>query len=420
FIVFHPDSIQVKSDNPIPLKLTGLQKLDGKQKRSVNIFPEFQENAELVLTDRDRLLDVSFALLDYSGEGIIHAYQLEGLEDEWNVLNDNHIRFASLPIGTYTIRVRAKSLGKPWSKHQLSIPIRILPPFYLNPSFYLPLLLLLGILIFSYYRYRTYQLQRRALLLEAQVKQRTSTIEKQKAELEQQKSTLERLIQTKDRFFAIIAHDLRGPLNNLHGLSKQVGYLIRKDRMEDVHLLGEKVEEATTGVTKLLDNLLAWALLQKETFPHDPRWIEISAIFEEILTIYRPAAEAKGVFIEFDIQHDKVHADKDAFSAIIRNLVDNALKFSRSSGKIKLKAFQENKQLIVEVSDQGVGIAPNEIDQLFAVDGKRRQRGTRGEKGVGLGLALCKELVEKHEGSISVNSHLEEGSTFRIVLPNQE
>ena len=182
--------------------------------------------------------------------------------------------------------------------------------------------------------------------------------------------------------------------------------------------MGSTVEDATTGVSQLLDNLLSWALFQEGEFPHDPQWVHIEKLVKDVVKIYRPKANAKQISLNWDLEEDfLIELDANAISAVLRNLVNNALKFSESGSEVMIKVRKKANRLIMSVKDTGIGISKEQLDNLFKLEGKRSRVGTEGEKGTGIGLILCDELVARHGGTINVESEEGVGTTVTVSLP---
>ncbi|MEO1261822.1 MAG: tetratricopeptide repeat protein [Bacteroidota bacterium] len=238
--------------------------------------------------------------------------------------------------------------------------------------------------------------------------------------LTKQKREIERNNQLKDKLFTIIAHDLRSPLIALRGIAKKVIYLMKKNRLDDVIRMGNEVEEAVGSVHKLLDNLLSWALVQDSKFPHNPVTIQIQEVVKEVLSIYQEIAAIKGIKMTVDVDENAhLFADRQAIATVLRNLVDNAIKFTEQNGKIEITASRINGHSTIQVKDTGTGMSNLDIEQLFE-SSIPNKKGTWGEKGAGLGLALCKELIEMNGGEIDVNSIVDSGTTFKVVLPSSD
>lgn len=223
---------------------------------------------------------------------------------------------------------------------------------------------------------------------------------------------------TKDRFFSIIAHDLRNPFNSLLGildiLREDYDELDDKTRKQYLSVLSS----TTTNLYRLLTNLLEWSRTQTNSMKYELVQFNIEELAEESLVLLSIQANKKGVSLVFDIEDNLiVNADKNMISTIIRNLVSNAIKFTSRNDKIKVKIFKLDDILNISVRDTGVGMSQNIVDKLFSVEDKVSTKGTDNEPGTGIGLILCKEFVDKHLGEIYVSSEKGKGSTFCVKLP---
>jgi signal transduction histidine kinase len=222
----------------------------------------------------------------------------------------------------------------------------------------------------------------------------------------------------KDRLFGIIAHDLRAPLVTLGGLARKVAFLMRQGRVQEVQELGETVENSVANVRNLLDNLLKWSIVQDGKFPHNPEQLHIAVVIEEVVELYSSIAEAKGIKLTLANANDLMaFADRNAVSTIVRNLVDNAIKFTHEGGTITLVVNGDDSSINIAVCDSGIGIPQHVLPDIFRLKAGRGHLGTKGEKGNGLGLALCKELAEINGGSIEAKNRPEGGTAFRLRLP---
>ncbi len=237
-----------------------------------------------------------------------------------------------------------------------------------------------------------------------------------------QKDQLESLNDTKDRIFAIIGHDLRKPAASFRGISKKVKYLIKKQDFDTLDQLGGHLEQNALSLNKLTDNLLNWALMQRDVMPYNPQEVSIGDIAADIQTIFETPAGEKNITINNQVPADMlVYADPTALSTIMTNLVDNAIKYTLEGGQVNLTAFEENgKQVKIRVSDTGIGMEKDKMNDLFLLKKYKSEKGTSGEKGTGLGLHLVKELVELNKGVISAISDLGKGTSFDVVLPRMQ
>ena len=229
---------------------------------------------------------------------------------------------------------------------------------------------------------------------------------------------LAELNKQKDRFFTIIAHDLKSPLTALLGMShilKSKSETLTKKQVSDYSTL---IHRSAEGTLKLLEDLLDWSHLQLDRLEFEPVALNIEELVNANIERHQTIAEIKNIDIISAInQPHMIYADKGMVATIFRNLVSNAIKFTRDNGKIIIDAQRQGDMIEFSVSDNGVGIPVQNIEKLFTAEDKTSTRGTRGEEGTGLGLPLCMELVKKQGGKIQVESIEGEGAIFRVFLP---
>jgi signal transduction histidine kinase len=236
------------------------------------------------------------------------------------------------------------------------------------------------------------------------------------AESEQQ---LRELNASKDRFFSIIGHDLRTPFSVISGLSV---HLMEDwdsaDRESNKQRLSLMVQSSNRAL-ELLENLLTWAQLQSDGMKAEKRVVNVARLITNVTGLMEGAAARKQISIENSVEQGCVgFIDENMIATVLRNLLSNALKFSHKGGMVSVRASCTKERLLMEVEDQGTGIPPELKEKLFKVAEKTMRKGTAGETGTGLGLLLCKEFVERHNGTIEVESS-KKGTLFRISLPNE-
>ena len=245
--------------------------------------------------------------------------------------------------------------------------------------------------------------------------------EHQKAEqaLKDSEVLLRELNATKDKFFSIIAHDLRSPFNCIIGFSNMLAERIREKDYEEVEEYAGFIQDSSWQVMDLLMNLIEWSRSQTGRMEINPEEIDMIALINEITVLSIDIALQKSITITKELPASViVMADKAMISTIVRNLISNAIKFTHPGGAIIIAAEQKPDELIVSISDNGVGINKESIDKLFRIEESLSTIGTQDEKGTGLGLLLCKEFILKHNGKIWVESEPGKGSRFFFTLPN--
>ncbi|MDH5720721.1 MAG: ATP-binding protein [Spirochaetia bacterium] len=243
--------------------------------------------------------------------------------------------------------------------------------------------------------------------LEKQVAERTKELKRQTAEL-----TLAN--ETKKKFFSILAHDLRAPIGSL---SVYFNEILEKNKVIEDKLL-DMIRHSTKNIYNLLEDLLSWSRNQQGDIKFQPESVNIKKSINKILELYMPQTETKKIKFKSTISPDLwVHADIDMLKTIMRNLINNAVKFTEKDGEISIDAKRKNKVIEISVSDTGIGISPENISKIFKLDSINRRPSEHSGEGTGLGLILCKDFVEKHRGKISVKSRLKEGTRFSFTLP---
>jgi signal transduction histidine kinase len=234
-------------------------------------------------------------------------------------------------------------------------------------------------------------------------------------EMEKRSEELERLNQVKDKFFSIISHDLRSPINALSGLLD----LLDKGAIspEELPLHVGELKVRFNHTRTLLNNLLDWTLLQMDKLNLQPTKIDLHKIVEENIQLLG-AVQTKKITLTNNIPPLALaYADSNTINLVMRNLMTNAIKFTNDGGDVVINAQQKDNQWLVSVRDNGIGMNHDVLKILFDKTAPYTTRGTANEKGTGLGLILCKEFVEKNSGKIWVESTEGKGSTFYFTLP---
>ena len=239
------------------------------------------------------------------------------------------------------------------------------------------------------------------------------------AEIKYQNRELVKLDAEKDRFFSIIAHDLRSPFNSFLGLTQIMAEDLPSLTMAQIQEIALKMSKSATNLYGLLENLLEWSQMKNGAFTFAPEVIQLSLIVDGCIEIIQESARHKDIEIVNEIAVEvEVFADRNMIQTIIRNLVSNALKFTPKGGKISLSAITSDRHSIeISIKDSGIGMSRDLIDNLFRIDLKTNRLGTDDEPSTGLGLLLCKEFVEKQGGKIWVKSEVGNGSTFLFSIP---
>jgi PAS domain S-box-containing protein len=235
--------------------------------------------------------------------------------------------------------------------------------------------------------------------------------------LENSEKDLLALNASKDKFFAIIAHDLRSPFTSLLGYTEMLAQdfdFLTKDEMKE---FSAAIHKTSKGIFSLLENLLYWSRLQLDKTEPAPGRFDIYDVSKSVLDLLEENAKKKNISIRLAIpQNTFVNADRNMIETIVRNLVSNSIKFTHTNGEILLSSKEIDNSVEILIQDNGIGMTEEDADNLFRIDVTHSFNGTDGEKGTGLGLILCKELVEKNNGKIWVSSQEGKGTKFGFTL----
>ncbi len=268
------------------------------------------------------------------------------------------------------------------------------------------LFIILGLLLLSIIVaiYRSYQLKKQS-----------------ENELSLKNESLEELNAAKDKFFAIIAHDLRSPLSAFKSLSTGLSENFKHLSEKELQRYLENLKDSSEELVNLLQNLLQWALSQTKSLQPKRELLDLNEILEKNIQLLEESADQKNIEIDLDLSSSRhVYADAPTIDLVFRNLISNAIKFTEPGGKVIIKTSPDNDKMEVAIEDNGIGMTESDTKKLFNITEDTSKIGHSKEKGTGLGLILCKEFIDKNEGEIFVKSTLGLGSTFNVILPRQK
>lgn len=269
-------------------------------------------------------------------------------------------------------------------------------------------LLLLTIVIMIYISYGYYE------------KKRTNLVLNQKNEqIEHQRNELEKINATKNRFFSILAHDLKNPFHTILGYSSLLDRDYHRFTEEERKKYAGDIHRSANNIFRLLQNLLDWSRSQTGNLKFNPAKFELKQLSETVFSLLKPLADQKDVPLNNHIPPGVyLYADPMMVETILRNLVSNAINFSYPGGHVTIRIIQDEPgQVTICINDKGQGLSRDDLQQLFRIDSEVRRKGTKGEKGSGLGLVLCKEFVQINKGTIRVESEPGKGSSFCVTIP---
>ncbi len=244
--------------------------------------------------------------------------------------------------------------------------------------------------------------------------------ERKKSEIiiNEQNRKLKKLNDDKDTFMRILAHDLKNPFNSILGFSDLLLKNIHKYSLEKIESQVKIINQTSYQTYILLEDLLLWSKSQSGKLTFNPQNIDFKKICDELINNFNLSANSKNININCYKTIDKsLFADENMLKTIMRNLISNAIKFTNTNGIVTIYTEETENEVVVTVSDTGIGISENEQEKMWNLSHHFSKNGTNGETGTGLGLVLCKEFVEKHNGQIWVESEVGKGSDFKFTLP---
>jgi signal transduction histidine kinase len=399
-----------------------------------------------ILKHKENSITFTYSLPFFEGEKPNeYSFWLVGYDNDWSEWsNETKKEYTNLPHGNYRFRVKARNLYYVESEPAEFVFI-VLPPWYKTYYAFLGYILFLGLFVYLIVRFYTYRLIVEKDKLEKLVKERTQEIliqkeeilvqaehlkeandwitaknqelEEQKRLIEHKKNQLEISDATKNKFFRIIAHDLRNPISTVVGTTNHIlSNFDLSDSKTTKHLLEETINLSMTTYN-LLENLLDWSTSQMGEIRFNPTAVELKSVIAQNIELVNSKIESKKINLEMSVDSSiMVFADENMLQTVIRNLISNAVKFTHDYGVITINATLEESMCYLSISDTGIGISDENLKNLFRIDKDVRSYGTHNEKGAGLGLILCKEFIEINGGAISVKSQQGKGSEFIISL----
>lgn len=236
-------------------------------------------------------------------------------------------------------------------------------------------------------------------------------------ELKKNADRLDKANKERDKFFSVLAHDLRNPFQIIIGFAGMLKGEVGNKNDESANYYAEQIYDVSKNTYNLLQNLLQWANLKQGKGCFAPKKLNLSQLTQTCVALLEPAARQKEITLVQEADHDlEILADTQMLESVLRNLAGNAIKFTPKNGTVSISAHKQQDKVVLSVSDTGVGMSEDKIKTLFMIDKTSSEPGTDGEVGTGLGLLLCKEFVDLHKGEIMVKSKPGEGTRFTVLL----
>ncbi len=333
----------------------------------------------------------------------LFQYKIPGLIDDWKIIPENTIELTNLAAGSYDLIIRTKSSVT----SELLIPLRVKQFFY-STWWFLTLVFILPLIAILYFFQRKNSFRKkREKELEEEVRART-------LEIVNKTNELELSTKSKDQIISILAHDLRSPLLSLHDVSQKISYLIEQNRTENLKALGKDINKKSHNLQRLVDNMLHWAVIQSGSKNSVLNTFNINGPILQAIDLYSDIADNKNIRLEFyNKENIQLYSDLNIFQTVIRNLLDNAIKYSPVDSIIKIRSIRSNKIAIISVHDQGRGVDADKIQTLNNTNLNDPEMMSKSD-GTGLGLSICKHLLQEQNQDLWYNANEPTGSIFRF------
>ncbi|MBN2365375.1 MAG: response regulator [Calditrichaeota bacterium] len=426
FCIFHPDSFRYNKIKP-PVYLTDFQLFHKSVQPGENspLKKSITFADEITLHHNQNIFSLEFSALNYiKPNKNIYMYKMEGIDPNW-VYTDAFNRqatYTNLDPGEYVFKVKGSNNDGVWNEEGTSIKVIILPPWWQTSWAYTVYILLIGLTIAV-----TWRAQLRRLRMKHQLEIKHLQAEK-----------LQEIDRAKSRFFANISHEFRTPLTLLLGpLEKMLSWTTDEKSRENLNVM----QRSAYRLHRLIDQLLDLSKLEAGKMKLQAQELELSEFLKPLVYNFTSWAESKKIELKFIPPSDpvRVYVDPEMMEKVVNNLLSNALKFTPSGGRIEVSVFNppvsplpsghrtgmhkggnkggSGKKIVIRVSDTGPGISPDKLNRIFDRFYQTDDSISRIHEGTGIGLALTKELVELHHGTIDVQSEVGQGSVFTIQLP---
>ena len=464
FNVFHPEKINTKfkASNFYFTDLSVFGVLQKPNEIGAAIQKSLLLSDTLKIAYSQSFFTVEFTDINfYAPNKTQYRYKLEGLYDKWiDNKSERKISFTNLPAGSYTLKIKYTLPNGEWVNANKQLLIIVSPPWWKTWWFRLFIGTAIGIGLLMLYKLRVKNIQQRNEALEKEVQSRTlelseknkdliesnEEIKLQKEKVEEsneevirqsdkildqqefilsQNKELEKLVsklsvsdETKNLFFNILAHDLRGPVNAIGSLSDLLVNNIYNLSQKEILEFSTHIKQSSEATQKLLHNLLDWARTQSDFIEYSPIAVNASDLIAHNLKLFEQLCLQKNIQLSNKVNETHTFfVDYNMIDTVCRNLISNAIKFTPEHGKISIESSIQEDEIVLKISDTGLGITSTEIENLFLLGKRKSTLGTKGEKGTGLGLVIVKEFIEINKGHVEVRSKEQEGTVFIIHLP---
>ncbi|HVG13905.1 MAG TPA: response regulator, partial [Chitinophagaceae bacterium] len=432
FNKFHPDSIKDVATS-FPIYITNFQIFNkpvaiSTGKVSTPLDQSITHTKHISLPYSSSVISFEFAALNFSNQQTIqYAYKLEGFDNEWVIGRRREATYTNLEPGTYTFQVKTIGGDKKWSNETASIEITVLAPFYKTWWFYLLVLAAIALFLFGFYQYRVRIIKTQKLALERLVKARTQELEASttnerisREEAEKARLEAEHASKAKSVFLATMSHEIRTPMNGVIGTTS---LLVETPLDDEQRRYVDIIKSSGENLLSVINDILDFSKIESEKLELEHQPFDLRNCVEEVLDLFAGKAAQVGLDLIYQMDYDvpaQVYGDAVRVKQILLNLTGNAIKFTHKGeifiGIKLLNAKDGNVEIGFEIKDTGIGIPKEKMGTLFQAFTQVDSSTTRKYGGTGLGLVISKKLTELMGGTISIESELGKGTSFRFSI----
>ncbi len=431
---FHPnDFSQQPNQQKTYIHIVGFEQFSQSTQQLESRIAQFQETQKIILPAEEGRVELKISQPFILGaQNVFYTYQIKGLNPKPIALLEPKLTISDVPFGDYTLTLKALN-SKGELLEEQNIPLISKPPFYLQWWFLSGLIIVIGILIYFFYQYRTQTLLEQKANLEKEVRQRTQQLEADKIIIEQQAEELKQLDETKSRFFANVSHELRTPIQLIQG---PIQSILKNNQLDNRSTtLLHKAKRNSNSLLKLVNEILDLTKLDANKLVLNEEAVVLYPFLRRVMSNFQSLADTKSIHFSFIYQPKEtlqIDLDTDKFEKILNNLLTNALKFTPKGGRVEVEVSDTSKVsdtsfLEIKVKDNGRGIPeadlPHIFDRFYQSSTNTNPDSYREEGGLGIGLALSMEFVKLMNGKMWVESSTNEsnqGSTFYFQFPKKE
>lgn len=417
-VSFHPDSMEAHQQRALHLQIANIAVYDRTTEAVVNKTKKTTELGVLEVKSSQNRLEISLVPHYFTDNKVIYEWRSPQESEQWKVLSGPKLSLINPTYGTYPLEFRAYPIGnKNLQSEILRIQLKVQKPIYLRWWFVALSLLIVVAGFLAYFRLRQLQLKLRNEELEQEVNDRTLELQEKLITIDQQSKELRQLDEMKSRFFINISHELRTPLSMILGpvtsLSKEQ---FPPEQMSQI----QRIKRSTKQLRQMTEEILDLARLEAGKLELREEVVLFSSFIRRVVNAFHSLAESREIAYELvsDVPEDlRLILDVQKVERMLNNLISNALKFTGRGGQVKMKASIDSTMILLRVEDTGVGINEADLKRVFDRYYQARHQKNMENGGLGIGLAMCKELADFLGGQLEVESRLGKGSVFSLRLP---